>query len=155
MQVAEGKKRQEVEDELFTKRFGRPDAGQPVDQRRKLVDRVRGLWTWVRTGMERRESRPRIIVSHAMQLSLCLLLAWFVLSCQVRRELHGYEGEMAMEWYMGGRLMGGSSSINGEQVRARARAVREALRGEEAECCGWGLYLCVCVSGPSRVGRLG
>ena len=35
---------------------------------------------------------------------------------QVRRELHGYSGEMEMEQYMGGRLMGGSSSINGEQV---------------------------------------
>ena len=40
-----------------------------------------------------------------------------VLHEQVHRQLHGYSTEMEMEQYMGGRLMGGSSSINGEQVR--------------------------------------
>ena len=47
--MEEGQKRAEVEDEVFAARFGRPEAGQPRDQRRKLIEKVRasaGLCWW-------------------------------------------------------------------------------------------------------------
>lgn len=42
--MEEGQKRAEVEDEVFAARFGRPEAGQPRDQRRKLIEKVGLVW---------------------------------------------------------------------------------------------------------------
>ncbi len=66
---------------------------------------------------------------------------------RVHRVLHGYEGDMGMEQYMGGRLMGGSSSINGEQYVWPTQKYLESLQAEVggtptgrppacSRCCG-------------------
>lgn len=52
------------------------------------------------------------------------------LSELVHRQLHGYESEMEMENYMGGRLLGGSSSINGEQYVWPTKKLLEATQAE-------------------------
>lgn len=105
--MEEGQKRADVEDEVFAARFGRPEAGQPRDQRRKLVEKVRGVcgvcWCGRSTGQGSSIVSFLSLDFHAYE--------------QVHRQLHGYSTEMEMEQYMGGRLMGGSSSINGKQVR--------------------------------------
>ncbi|GAB5036497.1 glucose-methanol-choline oxidoreductase [Nannochloropsis oceanica] len=49
---------------------------------------------------------------------------------KVHRRLHGYEGEMSMEQYMGGRLMGGSSSINGQQYVWPTKQLLESIQAE-------------------------
>eukprot|EP00624_Nannochloropsis_granulata_P002383 evm.model.NODE_22070_length_83641_cov_42.053585.13 len=52
---------------------------------------------------------------------------------KVHRRLHGYEGEMSMEQYMGGRLMGGSSSINGEQYVWPTKQLLESIQAENPD----------------------
>jgi len=56
---------------------------------------------------------------------------------KVHRRLHGYEGETGMEQYMGGRLMGGSSSINGEQYVWPTRQLLESIQREVGGDIDW------------------
>jgi len=49
---------------------------------------------------------------------------------KVHRRLHGYEGEVGMEQYMGGRLMGGSSAINGEQYVWPTKQLLESIQAD-------------------------
>lgn len=73
--MEEGKKREEVGDELFTKRFGRPDAGQPVGQRRKLVERVsevKWMEVGVGVGVVSREGDGVVVVLGSFHIHACI-----------------------------------------------------------------------------------